>query len=132
MSDIIVVQEPKPNGAVAPEIVQYLRNNPHEHTVSEVAAAVGVPEAQVIEILNNYHPNDDGTAERVPDGQGGGWLPEEIAQQYRTETHSSTPRGVDLGFRWPNGEFRDVEFDAANPEHVQEILDHPEGSAEGA
>jgi hypothetical protein len=116
-SDIIVVREPKPNGAVAPEIVQYLRSNPHEHTVAEIAAAVEADESQVIDILNNYRPNDDGTVERVPDGQGGGWLPEDVAKKYRSETRSAEPRGVDLGFRWPDGELRDVEFDPENQDH---------------
>lgn len=112
--ELIVVREIKPNSRVAQDVLEALTANPHDHSVPALAEKLDVPEDQIIHILHNYSPDGNGGVSRMPDGQGGGWLPEEIAQQYR----STRDEPEQLGYRWPDGELREEPFDMDNPDHL--------------
>jgi hypothetical protein len=83
--EILVVRKPKPNTQVASEILRMLEADPHKHEVPFLAEALDVPQEQIVDVLTNYSPDGKGGVERKPDGAGGGWLSDEIAQQYRSE-----------------------------------------------
>lgn len=82
-TDLIVVRNTRPNDTVAHEMVKYLTAKPHEHTVDQIADAVGATVEQVTTILSNYEVGPRGGVKHVGEGKGGGWLPEEIAAKYR-------------------------------------------------
>jgi hypothetical protein len=82
-SGLAVVREETPDSVVANKIVAYLKDHPHEHTVPEIAEATEAHPAQVTRVLDSYTLTK-GRPKFVGEGCGGGWLPEEIAEQYRS------------------------------------------------
>lgn len=91
-SGIVVITEEDPDPVVVQKIVRYLGKHPHEHTVQEIAEALEVHTAQVTRILDSYTPARGG-AKLVGEGKGGGWLPEEIAAQYRSTVTPEEDKG---------------------------------------
>lgn len=100
---------------LAPKIYAHLADLPEQNSIPEIMEATGATEEEVVDVLNNYTVAVDGILEHAP-GQGGGWLPEEIAEQYRTD--GSVEEASFIGYRWPDGELRDEIFDKDNPEHL--------------
>lgn len=115
--ELIVVREKKSNAQVAQDLYELLLTRPHQHEVPFLAEELGVPQDQVVHILHNYGPDGQGGVERRPDGQGGGWLPEEVADQHRTLRSEPT----EIGYRWPDNQLRDEVFDFKNPDHRETV-----------
>lgn len=57
----------------ARQINDYLRANPDEHEVTQIAEATGFIEDEVRTILDEWRPTDKGI-EHVGPGQGGPWI----------------------------------------------------------
>ena len=85
-------------------VTDHLTNDPHANSVGEIARATGLPDVVVVEILDREQPDE-------------GWLPKEIAEQYR-ETRTES---IFIGNRWPDGSLREEPFDINNDDHLREM-----------
>jgi hypothetical protein len=90
---------------VAKRIKEALADDPHKHEVSYLADLLEVDRDQIARVLDEHTPDE-------------GWLPDEIADQYRISGRGDP---VWIGYRWPDGSLRDEVFDMENPEHLQEM-----------
>jgi hypothetical protein len=73
-SGLVVVQAAKADDWVAGQIAMAIKANSEEHGVTELAEKIGVPQQQVINVLDSF----DGSfspPRLVGPGCGGGWLP---------------------------------------------------------
>lgn len=110
----VAEHNPEVHDELAKRVYELYGQNP-TLTINLIASQLDARVDDVQYVINSYLVLD-GVPEHIGPGQGGNWLPPE--ERVQMERGAADPElGIHVGWRWPDGEFREDIFDEANPEH---------------